>query len=123
MSFTASQCAAPSVQAVDGDFEALGYSYALSAANQFSASFGERGLWCAVIEQAFVDLGAIAPAQPESLPAKPKLRAGNVSDDAARWLLRDRKDFEQVCMLAGVSASVIRQAALAFYTLHRHASR
>jgi len=107
---------------VDADFDALAYSYALPyIAAHTTASAGERSLWCAVIEQAFMDAGLIVGtrgAQRSSHSAK----ANNKERDAAlRWLLRDKQDFIQVCLLANVPPLIIRQGAL--YLLKQHMQR
>jgi hypothetical protein len=102
---------------VDSEFDGLGYGYA-NAPNvrQHPTVYGERDLWCAVIAQAFIDIGAIAPVtsgrKAESLPAR-----GKECDEAVRWLLRDKKDFVFICDLAGVSPHIIRRAAQVYYGL------
>ena len=78
-----------------------------------AAVHGERDLWCAVIAQAFADIGAIVPST--SSAAEPTRAYGREFDEAVRWLLRDKSDFPYVCDLAGVSSHVIRRAAQVFY--------
>jgi hypothetical protein len=102
-------------RSVDGGFDESDYSYA----NPQNASHnplvhGERDLWCAVIAQAFVDMGAIRPVTSRRRPGSPK--AGDEGFNAAtRWLLRNKADFAYVCDLAGVSPQIIRRAAQVFY--------
>jgi len=97
---------------VDAGFDTLDYGYAdaRGIARNMSA-YGERDLWCAVIIQAFVDIGAIAPSNKE---AAHRAKAKEF-DEAVRWLLRDRKDFVYICDLAGVSPHIIRCAAQIFH--------
>ncbi len=99
---------------VDGGFDALDYSYASAPASGRNTRVnGERDLWCAVIAQAFFDMGVIAPPTSHSPHAS---RAGkNTFNDAARWLLHNDRSFVFVCDLAGVSPHVIRRAARLFY--------
>jgi hypothetical protein len=48
-------------KSVDAGFDALDYGYANGKhAMHDSAIHAERDLWCAMIEQAFIDMGAIA---------------------------------------------------------------
>jgi hypothetical protein len=96
---------------VDADFDALSYSYEKTKPIQGSTSLAERSLWCAVIEQAFIDAHLIVVAK---APGKNKTVSENNSkerDEALRWLLRDKQDFTYICSLAGVSPAVIRRAA------------
>jgi hypothetical protein len=92
---------------VDADFDALAYSYEkpCNAAHN-NAVLGERSLWCAVIEQAFIDGGLIAGKNKEPVQTDGKDR-----DEALRWLLRNKRDFVYICTLAGISPFVIRHAA------------
>jgi hypothetical protein len=78
---------------------------------QNSASLAERRLWCAVIEQAFIDTGIISDPRGVRAKAAAVRTASKERDEAARWLLHNREDFVYVCTLAGVSPSVIRHAA------------
>jgi hypothetical protein len=100
---------------VDTGFDALDYGYARSPLMPGSAyTFGERDLWCAVIAQAFIDMGAVVPPTSGRVPGFPR-RRGSRFYAAVRWLLRDREDFVRICDLAGVSPDVIRHAARIFY--------
>ena len=100
---------------VDAGFDALEYSYAegMHMLHHLTA-YAERDLWCAVIAQAFVDIGAILPvgssrAVPTELPDNLRYH------EAIRWLLGDKQDFSYICELAGVSPAVIRRAAQVFH--------
>ncbi len=69
----------------------------------------EQNLWCAVVEQALADIGAIKESRGvRHCPPSPFSKEYN---DAVRWLLYDKQDFSFVCMMAGISPSVIRLAA------------
>jgi len=95
-------------------FDAIGYRYASTKVTSYNvATHSERNLWCAVIAQAFVDIGAIIPLTPGS-SYQPRT-CGREFDEAARWLLRNKSDFPLICDLAGVSPHVIRCAAKIFY--------
>ena len=101
---------------VDDGFDALGYGYADSkVAAAEPAIHGVRDLWCAVIAQAFMDIGAITPATSDKRPAGILRAGGKEFDEAVRWLLRDKSDFAYICELAGVSPHIIRNAARVFY--------
>ncbi len=105
----------PDNMGVDSGFDALDYGYANPGnPSPDPAIHGERDLWCAVIAQAFMDMGAIAPPTSGRDPDVQGAR-GREYDEAVRWLLRDRHHFAYVCDLAGVSAPVIRRAAQIFY--------
>jgi hypothetical protein len=92
---------------LDRDFDGLGYSHAPATAGD-AAGIPEIALWCAVIEQAFVDVGRIVPnnASVERRGNEPEFEA------AKRFLLRNGKDFYIVCGLAGVNPAVIRDGAV-----------
>jgi hypothetical protein len=101
---------------VDDGFDSLGYAYAepkVTAGE--TAIHGVRDLWCAVIAQAFVDIGVIAPAASNRKSREPLRARGRDYDEAVRWLLRDKSDFPYICDLAGVSPRIIRRAAQVFY--------
>ncbi len=72
----------------------------------------ERRLWCAVIEQAFMDAGFIEPAK--GIERQRFSPFSHEYKDAVRWLLNDHGEFVRVCMMAGVSPALIRQAAREF---------
>jgi len=99
---------------VDSGFDALGYGYVNMQAQPGTISDGERELWCAVIAQAFVDIGVIVPQGSDGM-GKAQRPDRRRFDDALRWLLRDKSDFAYICDLAGVSPWIIRRAALAWY--------
>jgi len=99
---------------VDDGFDALDYAYANAQGTVRNALLlGERSLWCAVIAQAFYDMGAFTPSTSGRRPGKPRTE-GRTFDEAARWLLRNQKDFPYICDLAGVSPHIIRRAAQIF---------
>ncbi len=106
---------------VDSGFDGLCYAYA-NAKNASSDPFthGERDLWCAVIAQAFMDMGAISAPTSGRRPDT-RITQGKEYDEAVRWLLRDKTDFAYICDLAGVSAPIIRRAAQVFYGRTRFA--
>jgi len=87
-------------QSVDSDFDSSGYAYAPNATGDSNRT-RERALWCAVIEQAFVDMG---------WDGKAKARVWD-RDEARRFILRDREMFPQVCEFAGINPELIRKAA------------
>jgi len=81
---------------VDAGFDTLDYSFSpVSSSGLNPAIYGERGLWCAVIEQAISDLESVAESR-----------------EARHWLLRDNQDFPLVCNLAGLSPVAVRRAVL-----------
>ena len=100
---------------VDDGFDALSYGYAGGAKKSGDpATHGERDLWCAVIAQAFMDIGAIASPTPRDQGEVGSARRSDF-DEAVRWLLRDKSNFPYICDLAGGSPHVIRCAARIFY--------
>ncbi len=103
--------------AVDTGFDASVYhETSLHPGKPSMTVHGEKDLWCTVILQAFIDVGAVTP--PTAVRRKegglPALPAGKRYNDAAHWLLYDMQDFPYICTLAGVSPSVIRRAARHF---------
>jgi len=82
------------------------YAHA-SSANDDAPGIPEIALWCAVIEQAFVDIGIIVPKN----ASVQKRAEGRYYDEALRFLLRDNKNFLIVCGLAGVKPEVVRMGA------------
>jgi hypothetical protein len=68
----------------------------------------EGNLWCAVIAQAFIDIGVMVPATSGGARA-----IGDCPQysEAMRFLRMDDKDFPVLCQLAGVNPAVIRGAA------------
>ena len=99
---------------VDAEFDALSYAYAASAGTgSDSGIMGERNLWCAVIAQAFLDIGVIRPAKaPGVVGPHEKNPERREYREALEWILSDKQDFHMICQMAGVSPSTIRQAAM-----------
>jgi hypothetical protein len=103
----------PAPPTLDPGFDSLCYGFNNGKyCEQSRHQMAERALWCAVIEQAFIDMGNIGHAE-----GRPQARRA-----AQEFLLNNAKDLTVVCELAGVSAAVIRKAArqmadgrLAFY--------
>jgi hypothetical protein len=87
-------------QSVDSDFDSSGYAYAPNATSGTNRT-RERALWCAVIEQAFVDM---------AWDGKSRARIWE-RDEAKHFLLRDRQSFSQICEFAGINPDIIRKAA------------
>jgi hypothetical protein len=85
---------------LDPDFDSMTYRSAPVASND-APSVRERELWCAVLLQAFVDMGNPSQAENKHIAQR----------HAQEFLLNDRKDMPVVCDLAGISASTIRDAA------------
>ena len=65
---------------------------------------GESALWCAVIEQSFLDATT-------RLPARYKRQRVN-RNEARAWLLYPSAEFTEVCSMAGVDMSVVRTRAM-----------
>ena len=81
---------------VDGGFDGLDYSFSDNSKNGYDVTVqGERGLWCAVIEQAISDISNKDEGR-----------------EAKIWLFRNNQDFVTVCSLAGLSPVAVRRAAL-----------
>lgn len=93
---------------VDPDFDTSAYRFAASAGHE-SPAVRERELWCAVIDQALLDIGMIDTG---------RYRGRTVNKDreqtALQWLLHGGREFVAICDLAGVSASTIRDAVQKF---------
>lgn len=64
----------------------------------------EALLWCAVVEQAFLD------ATSRLLPARRRCYVDR--DEARAWLLYPSEDFTQTCSMAGVDPDCVRQCAV-----------
>ena len=80
---------------VDAGFDMLDYAYANeSGSGKDKFVQGEKQLWSAVINQAFIDINDKEAAR-----------------EAIRWLLYDRHDFALVCSLAGISPITVRNSA------------
>lgn len=70
-----------------------------------SAPPGERGLWLRVILQAITD------AQGKSVGIRPQKKL-IVQQEAIKWFMRDGKDFQQVCLMAGYEPEWIRDKVM-----------
>jgi hypothetical protein len=90
------------VHPVDTDFDALPYRYA-DTDSRDAPTLRERALWCAVLEQAFVDMGH--PTAMENASGRA------VAKHEARYFLLHSAVLRFVCELAGVSAATMRRAA------------
>ena len=64
----------------------------------------EAALWCAVVAQAFLDAT-------NHMPSVYK-RGGVNRNESRAWLIYPSAEFDEVCEMAGVDASVVRQCAI-----------
>ncbi len=107
---------------VDAGFDMLDYEQGHTAYPvQISAKSTEVELWCAVVAQAFLDIGCITsattPFYNHTVTEYTIDRAQYIAKrkrEAAEWLLLNKKDFYFVCSMAGLLPSVIRKAAREF---------
>lgn len=67
----------------------------------------ESLLWCAVIEQAFLD----ATSRPVSARKRRDIERNIERDEARHWLLYPNEDFTETCLMAGIDSSCVRQRA------------
>lgn len=105
---------------IDTGFDALSYSYARAPSASYIAAYAERSLWCAVIEQAFIDMCPHYFSSKECLPIEQKASRIKKQKEAQQWLLEDENAFPYICNLAGVSPSLMRRAAKHFMSIHGH---
>lgn len=64
----------------------------------------ETLLWCAVVEQAFLD----ATSQPLTVRRQRYIDR----DEARHWLLYPSEDFTETCLMAGIDPSCVQQRAI-----------
>lgn len=106
------------LQCVDPDFDQSGYGL-IDLGDAPNEQNRERWLFLWVIIQALVDIGMIQPL------GQGRHRTGgknlNQPDRraAVNWLLYNKRDFFQVCDLAGANAQVIREKAREFICIRR----
>ncbi len=102
---------------IDTDFDQSGYSL-IDLGDASPDKSRERWLFLWVIIQSLIDIGMIQPlgAGRRAIGAKDLERPDRRS--AVNWLLYNKRDFFQVCDMAGANAHVIREQARKFLQMH-----